>query len=172
MGVEIDAALTDMANANAHMNGAMARFVCSDVFALPAELKRDFTHVFCNPPFHGGDGESSPDASRALALQDGGRLGDWLTLGLKRTISNGTFTTIIRADRLGEALAALPQTGVTVFPLWPKPGMAAKRMILTVWKDSRAPLRILPGLVLHESNGAWYPQADVVLSDGKGIDLR
>jgi tRNA1(Val) A37 N6-methylase TrmN6 len=171
VGVEIDAALTDMANANAHMNGATARFVCADVFALPQELKRDFSHVFCNPPFH-GDGESSPDASRALALQDGGRLGDWLALGLKRTISNGTFTTIIRADRLGEALTALPAAGLTIFPLWPKADAEAKRLILSVAKDSRAPLRILPGLVLHESNGGWTPGADEVLSDGKGIDLR
>lgn len=169
-GVEIDAVLTDMANANAHMNATNARFICADVFALPAELKRDFAHVFCNPPFH-GDGESSSDASRARALQDGGTLGGWLALGLKRTVSNGTFTTIIRADRLGEALAALPSAGLSLFPLWPKADVEAKRLILSVAKDSRAPLRILPGLVLHESNGAWTPEADEVLSGGNGIDL-
>jgi tRNA1Val (adenine37-N6)-methyltransferase len=170
-GVEIDGALTDLATANAHDNGLPARFVTADVFDLPADLRRDFTHVFCNPPFHGGDGETSPDPARARALQDGGKLGDWLVLGLKRTVSNGSFTTILRADRLGEALAALPQTGVTVFPLWPKPGMAAKRMILTVWKDSRSPLVFHPGLVLHESNGAYTEAAEDVLRGGKALDL-
>ena len=38
--------------------GAICR---ADIFALPSELKRDFDHVFCNPPFH-GEGQVSPDA--------------------------------------------------------------------------------------------------------------
>ena len=47
------------------------RFVAADIFALPPELKRDFDHVFCNPPFH-GEGQASPDAARA-ARPDGRR---------------------------------------------------------------------------------------------------
>jgi tRNA1(Val) A37 N6-methylase TrmN6 len=170
-GVEIDSALADLATANAFANDLPVRFVRGDVFDLPAELRRDFTHVFCNPPFHGGAGETSPDEARARALHDGGRLGDWLAQGLKRTVSNGSFTTILRADRVAEALAALPQTGVALFPLWPKQGVAAKRAILRVAKDSRAPLEILPGLVLHESNGRYTEAAEDVLRDGKALDL-
>ncbi|HEY2071448.1 MAG TPA: DUF2007 domain-containing protein [Rhizomicrobium sp.] len=168
-GVEIDAALTERATANAFANDLVATFVTADVFALPAELRRDFTHVFCNPPFHGADGETSPDAARARALQDDGKLADWLTTGLKRTISNGTFTAILRADRLAEALAALPDRGVTLFPLWARAGEPAKRVILRVAKDSRAPLAMLPGLVLHESNGDYTDAADDVLREGGAL---
>ena len=39
-----------------------------------------------------------------------GPLADWMETGVKRTVRGGTFTAIIRADRLGEALAALAAT--------------------------------------------------------------
>ncbi|MGH6871037.1 MAG: putative signal transducing protein [Rhizomicrobium sp.] len=169
-GVEIDASLAAAANENARINASRARFVCADVFQLPQELRREFPHVFCNPPFH-GEGARSPDDARARALHDNGRLADWLQAGLKRTASNGSFTAILRADRLDEALAALPSAGLRILPLWPKAGVPARRVIVSLWKDSRAPLLLLPGLVLHESNGDWTDAADAVLREGKAIDL-
>ncbi|HEY1632194.1 MAG TPA: DUF2007 domain-containing protein [Rhizomicrobium sp.] len=170
-GWEIDPALADIATSNAHANGLDVAFVTADVFAPPSAFRCDYDHVFCNPPFHGDDGASSPDAGRALALQDKGRLGDWLAAGLKRTVSNGSFTAIIRADRLGEALAALPLAGVRVFPLWPKHGVSAKRLILQVRKGSRAPLETLHGLVLHEADGSYTEAADDILRGGEGLEF-
>src|ERR1700749_4564460 len=117
IGVEIDSSLVELASANAEANGFDCRFVAADIFALPPELKQDFDQVFCNPPFH-GEGQASPDTARSRALSDGGTLNDWLKLGLQRTVSGGFFTTIIRADRLAEALSALPIEGVSVLPLW------------------------------------------------------
>jgi tRNA1(Val) A37 N6-methylase TrmN6 len=172
-GIEIDAALTDLANANAKTNGmpARVRFVANDIFALPAELKRDFAHVFCNPPFHGVDGLAPPDAGRERALHDGGRLADWLETGVRRVVSGGTFTTILRADRLGEALAVLPPTGGVVFPLWPRIDAPAKRLILQFRKGSRAALAVLPGLVLHEDDGEYTRAADAVLRRSASLAL-
>jgi tRNA1Val (adenine37-N6)-methyltransferase len=120
-GVEIDKSLAALAGDNAAANEMRADFVCADIFALPSELKRDFDQVFCNPPFH-GEGQISPNEMRATALMDQGRLEEWLRIGLQRTISGGFFTAILRADRLNQALAALPEKGVAVFPLWPKVG--------------------------------------------------
>jgi len=173
VGLEIEPELVGIANANATANAVDARvsFFAGDVFDPPAGLRRPFDHVFCNPPFHGEEGEISPDAPRARALQDGGRLGDWLAAGLKRTISGGTWTTILRADRLGEALAALPPRGVTVYPLWPRAIVPAKRVIIQVRNGSRAPLVILPGLVLHDAGGRYTPEADAVLKDGEGLKI-
>ena len=170
-GLEIDAELVGIANANAAANGVDARasFTAGDVFDPPVALRRPFDHVFCNPPFHGGEGEVSPDAPRARALQDGGRLADWLAAGLKRTASGGTWTTILRADRLGEALAAVPQRGVTVFPLWPRAETPAKRVIIQVRNGSGAPLLILPGLVVHDAGGHYTPEADAVLREGASL---
>ena len=169
IGIEIDPDLTQLARANAQTNHASAEFICADIFDLPQALKRDFDHVFCNPPFH--EGEPSPDAARDRALRDVGQLADWIETGLKRTISDGTFTLIIRADRLGEALAALPERGTTIFPLWPRQGETAKRVIVQARKGSRAAPVLLPGLVLHRADGAYTPEADTVLRDAKGLKL-
>lgn len=169
-GVEIDKSLTALAGDNAAANGLQADFACADIFALPSGLKRDFDQVFCNPPFH-GEGQVSPNEMRATALMDQGRLEDWLRIGLQRTISGGFFTAILRADRLNQALAALPEKGVAVFPLWPKAGEAAKRVIVQARKGSNAPFALLPGLVLHTVNGAWTPEADDVLRRGNPLAL-
>jgi tRNA1Val (adenine37-N6)-methyltransferase len=172
-GIEIDTALAALANDNARANGTDARvaFLAADALRLPQDLKREFAHVFANPPFH-GEGMAAPDAARRRALQDEGRLSDWLETGAKRTISGGTFTTIIRADRLGEALAVLPATGVAVFPLWPRADEPAKRVILQLRKGSGAPLALLPGLVLHNPDGRFTADADAVLRDGASLALR
>lgn len=172
-GIEIDAALAELADANARANGmdTRVRFVAADALHLPQSLKRDFAHVFSNPPFH-GEGLAPPDAARRRALQDDGRLVDWLETGVKRTISGGTFTTIIRADRLGEALAVLPPTGVIVFPLWPRVGEAAKRVVLQLRKSSGSPLSVLPGLVLHSADGRFTREAEAILRDGASLALR
>ena len=169
-GVERDAGLMALAQRNAAANGAAARFVAADIFALPPDLKRDFDQVFANPPFH-GEGQASPDAARAAALQDGGRLGDWLALGVQRTVSDGYFTAILRADRLNEALAALPERGVLAFPLWPRAGAAPKRVIVQARKGSGAPFALLPGLVLHRDDGSWTPEAEAVLRCGAPLAL-
>ncbi|HKB95209.1 MAG TPA: methyltransferase [Rhizomicrobium sp.] len=169
-GVERDEGLAALARGNAAANGADCRFVAADVFALPPELKRDFDQVFANPPFH-GEGQVSPDTVRAAALMDDGKLRDWMKLGLQRTVSGGFFTAILRADRLNQALAALPERGLCAFPLWPRQGEAAKRVIIQVRKGSNAPFALLPGLVLHRDDGAWTPQAEAVLRRGGALAL-
>jgi tRNA1Val (adenine37-N6)-methyltransferase len=169
-GVEWDEDLTALAGANAAANGVELTFIAADIFALPKGLKRDFEQVFANPPFH-GEGRSSPDAARAAALMDGGRLSDWLTLGLQRTVSGGFFTAILRADRLNEALAAFPERGVCAFPLWPRQGEVPKRVIVQARKGSNAPFALLPGLVLHQEDGSWTPEADAVLRRGNALAL-
>jgi len=168
IGVEIDPELAELAAANAAANALAERvsFLAADALALPQALRRPFAHVFCNPPFHGEEGEAAPDPARARALQDGGRFSDWLEVGLKRTVSAGSFTVILRADRLGEALDVLPERGVTVFPLWPREGRPAKRVLLQVCQGSRAQLAILPGLMLHGPDGKYTTEADAVLRGG------
>ena len=163
-GIEIDPALTKLANENAAASNMSNRvaFVAADIFALPVEWKREYDAVLMNPPFH-GEGQSSPDPSRARALMDKGTLRDWLEMGLKRTVSGGSLTAILRADRLNEALAALPEAGVAVFPLWPKAGDAAKRVLIQVRKGARTPFCLLPGLILHQASGTYTPEADAIL---------
>jgi tRNA1(Val) A37 N6-methylase TrmN6 len=163
-GIEIDRDLVQLANDNAAANGMQdrVRFAAANAFALPLEFKREYDSVLINPPFH-GEGQASPEPGRARALMDDGTLGDWLQAGLKRTISGGTFTAILRADRMNEALVALPLAGVSVLPLWPKPWESAKRILVQVRKGSGAAFRLLPGLILHDNSGAYTPDADAIL---------
>jgi tRNA1Val (adenine37-N6)-methyltransferase len=170
-GVEIDAESVRFAQANAAANKVEARFFEADVFNLPPSLRQDFDHVFCNPPFHDG-GQSSPDPVRARALADEGTLAKWLSTGLQRTASGGYFTTIIRADRTPEALAALGQRGINLLPLWPRAGLAAKRVILLARKGSRAPFALLPGLALHEADGRYTAQSEAILRDGAALAME
>ncbi len=168
-GIEIDPALVELANANAAANGMEARvhFIRGNALDPP---KQDFDHVFANPPFH--EGERSPDEMRARALQDEGHLADWLRAGLRRTKSNGTFTAILSASRLGEALNAVPHRGAQVIPLWPRAGEEAKRAILRIRKGSRARLSFLHGLVLHLADGRYTREAEAVLRGLKSIDWQ
>ena len=171
VGLEIDPALAALADENAAQNDlpSRARFVAGNALDIPPDLRRAFDHVMCNPPFHDDEGRPSPDAGRALALQDRGSLGDWLTCGMRRVVSNGSFTAILRTDRLGEALSALGSYGVSIFPLWPRVGEPAKRVIVQAVKASRAPLAILPGLVLHEKDGRYTRTANAILRDGGAL---
>ena len=171
-GIEIDRDLVQLANDNAAANGMQdrVRFAVANAFALPLEFKREYDCVLINPPFH-REGQASPDPGRARALMDDGTLGDWLQAGLKRTISGGTFNAILRADRMNEALAALPLTGVSVLPLWPKPRESAKRVLIQLRKGSGAAFRLLPGLILHDDSGAYTPDADAILRGKAALAL-
>lgn len=172
-GVEIDPALAALANENAQANNmtGRVRFFDDDVFLLRTSLRREYGHVFCNPPFHDDAGKPPPDPGRARATRDGKRLRDWLEAGLKRTASRGTFTAIVRADRLRDVIGELPQRGVLVFPLWPHGVEPAKRVIVQARKGSRAQSLMLPGLVLHEDDGRYTREAETVLRDAKALDL-
>jgi tRNA1Val (adenine37-N6)-methyltransferase len=169
-GVEIDAGLAALAGENAAASGLAVRFAAADIFALPSELKQDYGQVLANPPFH-GEGAVPPDPARARALMDDGQMAQWLSIGLQRTVSGGFFTAIVRADRMHEALAALPRSGVNIFPLWPREGMAAKRVILQARKGSRAPMGLLAGLALHEADGRYTAAAEAVLRDGASLAM-
>ncbi len=58
-----------------------------------------------------------------------------------------------------------------VFPLWPRQGQAAKRIIVRARKAVATPLRLSPGLVLHQADGRFTPAAEAILRDGAALDL-
>lgn len=83
----------------------------------------------------------------------------------------GTLVVVHRADRLDELLAALRgKVGeVILFPLWPKAGRPAKRILVRARKSVQSPLTLHPGLILHQEDGAYTPDADSVLRLGAAI---
>jgi tRNA1(Val) A37 N6-methylase TrmN6 len=78
-------------------------------------------------------------------------LSDWVKLSLKRVKPKGSFSIIHRADRLDDILAAMQGCGnIRVLPIAARAGRDAKRVLIQCVKDSRAPLRLLPPLIMHD----------------------
>jgi tRNA1(Val) A37 N6-methylase TrmN6 len=85
----------------------------------------------------------------------------------------GGVTFVHRADRLDELLSLLHGRagGIVLFPLWPKAGRAAKRVIVRARPGIKTPMRVSPGLVLHEEAGGYTAEAQAILRDGAALTL-
>ena len=172
-GLEIDETMVELARRNAARNGLGDRVdsLMGDVAAPPDALRAQrFDQVFANPPFF-DEGEALPakEPGRERARMGApGTLERWVAFCAQRTTSGGHMTILHRADRLAALLSLLePRVGgLAVVPLWPRSGVAAKRVIVSGRVGSRAPLTLLPGLVLHEADGSYTAEADAILRDG------
>jgi tRNA1(Val) A37 N6-methylase TrmN6 len=87
--------------------------------------------------------------------------------------ARGTLRVGHRADRLGDILACLNGKAgeIVVYPLWPREGEAARRVLVRARKSVGTPLRLAPGLVLHEDGGKYTPQAEDVLRHAAALYL-
>jgi tRNA1(Val) A37 N6-methylase TrmN6 len=176
-GLELQRELAALACENAALNGFADRLrvVCADM-AAPGEVEPGtFDEVFCNPPHQPAAAATPPpDAAKGLATHEGAAgLADWAAAALRFARPGGGVTFVHRADRLDALLAALGRGagGFVVFPLWPKPGRPAKRLLLRAVKGAKAPLRLAPGLVLHREDGSYTAEAEAVLRGGEGLAL-
>lgn len=178
VGLEVQRPLQRIASHNVTQNGFDAR-----IEMIEGRLERppprlaaaSFDHVMTNPPHLAAAATSpSPDLARALAHAETSLdLVGWLAGCLRLLKQDGRLTLIHRADRVSEVLAALlGRAGeVIVLPLWPAAGRPAKRLLVQARKGARGPLRLMPGLVLHDAHGAFSPQAEDVLRHGHALDL-
>lgn len=175
VGVEKDAGAAEIGRLNAAGNALESRvdIVTGDLAALPAHLRRSFDHVMSNPPYLPESlGTLPPDPGRQTAHVESLALGAWITACLRRLRPGGWLTLIQRADRLAELVASLhgPAGDVTIWPLWPRAGVAARRAIVLARKGSRSPARLMAGLVLHAADGSFTPEAEAVLRHGAAIE--
>ena len=156
---------------NVTLNGASARVAVLEGCLLtpPAELAgRDFDHVMMNPPYLAADRATPPpDPWKAAANVEGdARLVDWIAFARARLRPKGVLTLLHRADRLDEIMTALAGGfgGVTAFPLWPRAGQDAKRVIMQATKGVKTPARLAAGLTLHNEAGGYTAAAAAVLN--------
>lgn len=180
--VEIDPALTGLAHENAARNGLAERVraVCLDVaapraaFAAAGLKPGSADHVLMNPPFNSSRHQTSPVRGRRLAHAAAQEtLGRWAATAARLLRPRGVITLIWRADGLDAALAALaPGFGaIALLPVHPKPGTPAIRVLVRAVKESRAPLSLLPGLVLADTAGRPTAEAEAVLRGGAVLPL-
>lgn len=176
-GLEIDLELVRLAVAGAQLTQVDDRivFYAGDVMSAPRLLEPEsYDHVMTNPPFMvSGKGRRPASAGKAAAtIETGAVLDDWLRAAAAMVRPGGAVTIIHRADRLDAMLAALAKRfgAMVIYPLWPAMSRPAKRVIVSARKGSAAPLRLLPGLVLH-ANGLYTKEAEAVLRHAKELLL-
>jgi tRNA1(Val) A37 N6-methylase TrmN6 len=87
--------------------------------------------------------------------------------------AKGTVTFIHRADRIDALLGQLAGRAgeIVIFPLWPRAGQPASRILVRARKQIAAPARLAPGLVLHEADGRFTAAAGAVLRGGEALVL-
>ncbi|MBI5942351.1 MAG: methyltransferase [Caulobacterales bacterium] len=173
VGIERDSAAAALARENVALNGLGERveIVDGDVQAGFKALGQPvFDAVMANPPFF-----DDPNALLAPAeektgawLADGG-LEAWTGFLLKAVREGGTITVIHRADRLADLLALLggKAGSFRVRPIHPFADAPAKRVLVRAVKTGKAPLALLPALVLHEREGGKHSAAAEAILRGE-----
>lgn len=177
--LEIQEDLIGLAKQNVELNDFSGRIKIHQGSILenpPMVPENYYDHVFANPPYlEGGSANHSPTETKDLAhIGTGGAcLEDWVKFALSRVKNKGTVTFIFRADRVDELMAALHRrAGETViFPLWPRVGEAAKRVIVQARKGLHGGATLAPGLALHGKKDRYSPEAEAILREGGAIDL-
>ena len=178
VGLELQRDLVRLAGDNALLNrmGDRLSVMVGDLLHPPPRLSPgSFDHVMANPPFiERGRGTEAPNPAKAAANIEGeAALGDWIRFALVMVRAKGTVTFIHRADRIDALLGQLAGRGggIVIFPLWPRAGQAAGRVLVQARKQIAAPARLAPGLVLHEADGRFTEAAEAVLRGGEALVL-
>ena len=174
VGVEFEAELAELARLNVAENGMESRIA---IVESPLEdYAGTFDQVMTNPPFYEPHRHtSSPQATKAVAHgETAPGLPGWIKAMARLLKPGGRLTLIHRADRVGDILQAFEGRfgAAAIFPLWPKAGVEAKRILVTAIKGRRTLPRLLPGLVLHRADGTYTVEAEAILRDAAPLDLE
>ena len=154
VGIERDAAALGLARENVLANAVQDRIEGRevDVGASRWPAGDRFDAALCNPPFFDDPAalRAPHPAKRGAFVADDG-LGAWVGFLLAAVRDGGTITLIHRADRLGDALALLGAKAgsLQLRPIHPFADAPASRVLVRAVRGGRAPLRLLPGLILH-----------------------
>lgn len=177
-GLDIDPSAVALAveNASANALGDRVEFSVADVGAgVPDGFAGAFSCVMSNPPFlpSGRADLRGADAGARRSEIEMVPLPEWIDFMLACAAPGGRLRLVHRADRIDDILSAL-RTGtgdIRVFPLWPRAGVPAKRVLVSARKGSRAASAVLPGMAVHEADGAYTRAAREVLEQARGLDL-
>jgi tRNA1(Val) A37 N6-methylase TrmN6 len=170
--VERDPALADFARANAAANAPGRADVIeadvTDARALRAAglppASADI--VMMNPPFfEEGTVRASPFEQRRVShVMEGEGLEGWMAAARRALGPKGSLALIHRADALGAILPALAKGfgALRILPAQAREGEPAQRVLVSARLGARAPLALLPPLVLHDAAGKFTPLAHAI----------
>ncbi|MFZ5728342.1 MAG: tRNA1(Val) (adenine(37)-N6)-methyltransferase [Pseudomonadota bacterium] len=178
VGVERDGQALELARQNIEINGLGDR-----VSVRAGEVAEPFVRLglppfdlaMANPPFF-----DDPEALRAPAPEKAGAwmaddgFSAWAAFLLKAVRPGGRILVIHRADRLADLLGALAAGAgsIQIRPVHPFADAPAKRVLVRAVKTGRAPLRLLPPVVLHPRSGEdkHTAEAEAILRGAAAID--
>jgi tRNA1(Val) A37 N6-methylase TrmN6 len=170
LGLERDAAAVALAHENIALNGfeALVAVIEGDAVAAFSKLGLPpFDSVVSNPPyFDDATALRGPAPAKLNAWIAPEGLAAWLGFMTKAAREGGAITVIHRADRLADLLAglALKAGSFQIRPVHPFADAPAKRVLVRAVKTGKAPLRLLPPLILHDRDGAKYrPDVEAIL---------
>lgn len=169
-GVERDPEALALARENIVLNGLTERVeaVAGDVAQRFSTLGlAPFDAALANPPFFDDPAAlRGPAPEKAAAWMADEGLMAWTEFLGKAVREGGTVTVIHRADRLADLLGLLaPKCGsFQVRPIHPFADEPAKRVLVRAIKTGKAPLKLLPALVLHDRGGGKHrPEVEAIL---------
>jgi tRNA1(Val) A37 N6-methylase TrmN6 len=180
-GIEIDGELVALANVNAERCGLhdRARFTEGDILGPSSHLEAAgltrelYSATVSNPPFYEtGRGTVSSEASRGRASHmPAFDLDRWVRAMTDLTAPGGLIGLVNRAEAIRQLVSALENRfgDIQLLPVHPRANDPAHRLILLARKGSRAPIRILPGLVLHDASNAFTTEVEAILRGGEGL---
>ena len=176
-GLERDPAALALARENIALNGMESRVqvMAADVAERFTQLGlKPFDAILVNPPFF-DDPEAlrAPAPEKQAAWMAQGGLASWTAFLTKAVREGGSLTMIHRADRLADILGLLaPKAGsFQIRPIHPHAHAPANRVIVRAIKTGKAPLVLLPPLVMHPEGAAKHtPQAESILRGAAALD--
>ena len=182
LGVDIQADHIELAHKNATINDMAENsdFMCADIRNLTRDDIGAFDHVICNPPYkEAGSHKSSPSPAKAQAMghvDEDISLRSWIDCAWHHIKGQGSLTIVHEAGNCDSIIHALYSErggrrfgNIEIIPLYPKSGVAAKRVIIRAWKHKKSESSILAGITLHNQDGSYTNEADDILRDGKAL---
>lgn len=167
--LERNPVFASLARRNVDANALAARVSVAETDVLAALVRRgagvrneSADVVVTNPPFYDADrGRRSRDPLKGTAHVIEGSLSDWLRACLTLLRPGGQLVLIHRPEALAAILPSMGRAAgaLRIRAVHPRAGVNAVRVLVQATKGSRAPLELLPPLVLHDKSGAFTAEA-------------
>lgn len=170
VGVELQPALLDFAQANIEANGLSGRLsaVLGDFREnVPGAPAGAFDLVVSNPPYRPvGQGRRNPDSQKEIARHEVAcTMADLFRAAARFLAPKGRFAAVGLPRRLPEILALASASGLSLEAIrfvHPLPGRAANLLLFAGGRRKGGGPEVLPPLCVYAAPGRYAPEAQAV----------